>query len=113
MTQRVNVLCIRDSDGRISQLSGNELNIRRIFGDALPVFAREEASTSFLARFVPPARRENFITTYEAIGEIRQFAQKNNLKLWLDPQCDFDGNLIEDSGIKGEPGKIAGIVLKL
>jgi hypothetical protein len=113
MPQRVNVLCIRDGDGRVSQLSGRELDIRRIFGDALPVFAREEGSTSFLARFVAPADNEYFITNYEGIADVRKFAQQNNLALWLDPQCDFEGNLIAESGMKGDPTKVANYVLTL
>jgi hypothetical protein len=111
MTQRVNVLCIRDAEGRISELAGRELDIRRIFNNALPVFEREEAGASFLARYVTPAETEIFVTRYEAIGDIRQFAQRNRLNLWLDPQCDFDGNVIEDSGICGAPDRIAKIVL--
>ncbi len=113
MPQRVNVLCIRDAEGRISPLSGKELDIRRIFGNALPVFAREEGSTSFLARFASPARDEYFITNYDGIADVRKFAQQNNLALWLDPQCDFEGNLIPESGMKGDPTKVANYILTL
>ncbi|MFQ3580879.1 MAG: hypothetical protein SNJ67_02375 [Chloracidobacterium sp.] len=112
MTQRVNVLCIRTADGRIAPLAGQQLDIRRVFGNALPVFEREEVGMSFLARYVPPSSDEFFVTRYEAIGEVRQFAQRHNLKLWLDPQCDFNGQIIPESGIKGDPSQIASIVLK-
>ncbi len=113
MPQRVNVLCIRSTEGRVSQLSGNERDIRRIFGNALPGFAREEGSTSFLARFIAPARDEFFITNYEGVGDVRKFAQDNKLELWLDPQCDFEGNLIPESGVKGDPTKVANYILTL
>ncbi|OYT71838.1 MAG: hypothetical protein CFK52_06905 [Chloracidobacterium sp. CP2_5A] len=112
MTQRVNVLCVRAADGRILPLAGQQLDIRRVFDNALPVFEREEAGMSFLARYAPPSSDEFFITRYEPIGDVRQFAQRHNLKLWLDPQCDFEGRIIPESGIKGDPNKIASIVLK-
>lgn len=112
MTQRVNVLCVRTADGRIAPLAGQQLDIRRIFDGALPIFEREEASVSFLARYAPPSSDEFFVTRYEAIGDVREFARRHNLKLWLDPQCDLEGNLIPESGVKGDPERIAGIVLK-
>ncbi|MGQ9897869.1 MAG: hypothetical protein ACUVR8_10000 [Acidobacteriota bacterium] len=112
MTQRVNVLCVRTADGRIAPLAGQQLDIRQIFGNALPLFEREEAGISFLARYVPPSSDEFLVTRYEAIGNVREFAQQHNLQLWLDPQCDFNGKLIPESGIKGSPSQIANIVLK-
>jgi|GEM_PF-1826180 hypothetical protein len=112
MTQRVNVLCVRMADGRIAPLAGQQLDIRQIFGNALPIFEREEAGMSFLARYVPPSPDEFFVTRYDAIGNVREFAQQHNLQLWLDPQCDLDGNIIPESGIKGSPDRIAEIVLK-
>jgi hypothetical protein len=112
MTQRVNVLCVRTADGQIAPLAGEQLDIRKIFDNALPVFEREEAGMSFLARYIPPSPDEFFVTRYEAIGNVREFAEQHNLQLWLDPQCDFNGNLIPESGIKGDPNRIASIVLK-
>jgi hypothetical protein len=100
------------ADGRIAPLAGQQLDIRQIFGNALPIFEREEAGMSFLARYVPPSPDEFFVTRYDAIGNVREFAQQHNLQLWLDPQCDLDGNIIPESGIKGSPDRIAEIVLK-
>lgn len=111
MTQRVNVLCVRTADGQIAPLPvSNSTFVKFLIMPCLSSSVRKPGCHFWRATF--PSPDEFFVTRYEAIGNVREFAEQHNLQLWLDPQCDFNGNLIPESGIKGDPNRIASIVLK-